>query len=159
MKEVIKDYFATEDGKIWSKKTNTFVAQRIHPRGYHIVNLSIEGKCKTYLVHRLVAKAFIPNPNNYPTINHKDGNKLNNNINNLEWCSYKYNTQHAIVNGLRHNAIGLNTKHGHFTVEDIKNIHLLKQQGLSQSKIANKYGVTRGAIQQILKGTTYRWIE
>ncbi len=48
------------------------------------------------LVHRLVAKAFIPNPNNYPCVNHKDENKSNNHADNLEWCTYKYNVQYSL---------------------------------------------------------------
>lgn len=63
----------------------------IGTRGYLKVVLQKERKVKTYNVHRLVAEAFIPNPNNLPQVNHIDENKLNNNINNLEWCSSKYN--------------------------------------------------------------------
>lgn len=63
-------------------------------QGYLRVPLSKHNKRKGYLVHRLVAKAFIPNPNKYPIINHKDENTSNNNAENLEWCTYKYNTHY-----------------------------------------------------------------
>lgn len=70
---------------------------------YYNVNLSKNGKIKLKRVHRLVAEAFISNPNNYPCINHKDGNKLNNNVENLEWCSYSYNNKEAYRIGLKQN--------------------------------------------------------
>lgn len=60
-------------------------------KGYYQVRLSKNGKRKSFNVHRLVAKAFIPNPNNLPQVNHKDENKLNNNMQNLEWCNALYN--------------------------------------------------------------------
>lgn len=59
--------------------------------GYWRVNLRKNGVNKMFLVHRLVAKAFIPNPNNFPYINHKDENPSNSNVNNLEWCTGQYN--------------------------------------------------------------------
>ena len=158
MKQIVDDYFVTEDGKIWSNKTNKYISQRIGPKGYYLVNLSIKGKCKTYQVHRLVAKAFIANPNNYPVINHKDGDKLNNRVENLEWCTYQYNTQHACKNGLINPAVGVATLNGHFLETDIRNIRLLRDNGLSWSKIASIYNVTRSAIQQILNGSTYKWV-
>ena len=64
-------------------------------RGYLFVNLCKNGKVKLYYVHRLVAESFIPNPNNYPIINHKDENKTNNSVGNLEWCSYRYNNTYG----------------------------------------------------------------
>ena len=67
-------------------------------KGYYQTNLSKNGKIKHYLVHRLVAKAFIPNPNNYPCINHKDENTRNNKVENLEWCSYEYNVNYGTRN-------------------------------------------------------------
>ena len=59
--------------------------------GYLSVTFNVHNKAKTFKVHRLVAEAFIPNPNNYPQVNHKDENKANNNVENLEWCTAKYN--------------------------------------------------------------------
>lgn len=63
--------------------------------GYKRVKLLLNGKPKIMLVHRLVALAFIPNPNNYRCVNHKDENKQNNNVNNLEWCTHKYNSNYG----------------------------------------------------------------
>lgn len=63
--------------------------------GYLMVSLSIKGIGKQNLVHRIVAKAFIPNPENLPQVNHKDENKLNNRVDNLEWCTAKYNMNYG----------------------------------------------------------------
>lgn len=71
------------------------------PNGYYVVCLSKDKKTKNYYIHRLVAQAFISNPQNYKEVNHKDGNKQNNNVDNLEWCSRKQNIDHALKNGLR----------------------------------------------------------
>lgn len=66
-----------------------------HSQGYLTVILYKNGKIKNYKIHRLVAEAFIPNPNNYPCVNHKDENPSNNCINNLEWCTHKYNMNYG----------------------------------------------------------------
>lgn len=64
--------------------------------GYYVVTLGNATKKKNYYVHRLVAEHFIENPNNYPIVNHKDFNPKNNRVDNLEWCSYKYNAQYSV---------------------------------------------------------------
>lgn len=73
--------------KILKNGTNT--------QGYEIVVLSKKGKRKTITVHRLVAEAFIPNPNRFPCINHKDESRNNNTVENLEWCTHKYNSNYG----------------------------------------------------------------
>jgi len=72
--------------------------------GYLMLHLKAGGKRKIALVHRLVACAFIPNPDNLSDVNHMDGNKANNNIDNLEWCTHSYNQCHAFANGLNHSS-------------------------------------------------------
>ena len=70
------------------------------PKGYLMVNLCKNGKQKPHYIHRLVAQAFIPNPENKPTVNHIDGDKNNNRVSNLEWATYLENNLHAVKNHL-----------------------------------------------------------
>ena len=107
-------YAVTKDGRIWSypkpcsSKKGKFLKPRLSitkenrttPRSSHSVSLYKNGKRKSYLVHRLVAFAFIENKESKPDINHKDGNPLNNDVSNLEWCTKSENMQHAIKSGL-----------------------------------------------------------
>ena len=82
--------------------------QTIQPSGrggkltYYAVTFWMNNKAYCRKVHRLVAQAFIPNPDNLPCINHIDGNKLNNHVSNLEWCTYQANMLHAVRTGLTH---------------------------------------------------------
>jgi len=69
------------------------IKPRINNQGYYTVKLRKNGTQKHHYIHRLLALTYIPNPNNYPCVNHKDCNRLNNNLENLEWCTHEYNTQ------------------------------------------------------------------
>lgn len=98
-----KDYRVTENGDIISMDyKRTGVPKKLTPQrniyGYAIIKLMKGGKGVTYRVHKLVAMAFVPNPDNLPCINHKDENKLNNNPNNLEWCDNRYNNNYGTRN-------------------------------------------------------------
>lgn len=73
---------------------------QVDNKGYHRVRVTIEREKVTYKVHREVARVFIPNPDGLPQVNHKDGNKSNNSVDNLEWITNKDNAHHAIANGL-----------------------------------------------------------
>ena len=87
----------------------------IAPNGYYRVTLAVKGKKKQFYVHRLIATHFIENPKNLPQINHIDGNKLNNSIDNLEWVTVQDNTIHAYKNGLINHVAGVkHPNHGRF---------------------------------------------
>lgn len=109
-------------GRIRNAKSKKLYIIGIDSNGYYRINLYDNlGKYKTYRVHRLLGIAFIPNPNNYPCINHIDGNKLNNDLSNLEWCTYKHNIIHAVQNKLR--IAPTKEKHG----RSLLNIDLVNQ--------------------------------
>lgn len=79
-------YAVTSDGQVWSYRRNIFLRPAMR-KGYLAVHLRKNGKGKSYYIHRLVGLVFIPNPQNLETIDHIDGNKLNNNADNLQWLS------------------------------------------------------------------------
>lgn len=106
-----------------------------------------------------MAKLFIENPQNLPCVNHIDGNKLNNSLDNLEWVTFSENTKHAIKNGLMTVRKGVLTKNGRFSEDDIKNIRELSKNNMSSYKIAKKYKVSKSAIKQIVCRKTYKWVQ
>lgn len=97
-------YLISNIGEIKGVKTGKIRKKNINHEGYYFVCISLGSRENKpcIKIHRAVAETFLSNPNGYPVINHKDGNKLNNNINNLEFCTYSYNSQHAVDNNLTH---------------------------------------------------------
>lgn len=89
------DYAVTEDGQIWSKKSQRFLKPYLKNTGYLAVVLYNNGISKEQLIHRLVAESYLPNINNLPFVNHKDEIKTNNCVSNLEWCTPKYNISYS----------------------------------------------------------------
>lgn len=95
-------YFASHDGRIWSAKRRSFRNPSTQRGGYLTITIRHEETKETITlsVHRLVALAWIPNPDDKPQVNHKDGKKQNNSVANLEWCTAQQNSQHAWETGL-----------------------------------------------------------
>lgn len=118
--------------------------------GYNMITLC-NGKLKQKLVHRLVAQAFIPNTKNYPIINHIDGNKLNNKVNNLEWCTQKQNIQHSFKNGLQISKL----KGGTIPPVKIKQYDLdnnFIKEWDSMTKIQKELGISTALIWKCCRG-------
>lgn len=113
--------------------------------GYYTIKLWTSNKFKQILVHRLVAETFIPNPNCLPEVNHKDGNKENNCINNLEWVTKSENVQHAVNNNL--------TKNQKFVVS--ANNKKLKSKPVIQYDIDGNYIATYNSVSEICRLYNY----
>ncbi len=106
----------------------------------------------TKRVHRLVAETFIPNPDNKPVVNHKDGNKKNNAASNLEWMTYSENTLHSFKNGLQKKIFGNKNYITKITDQDVFKIKEFIAQGKNNKEIAKIYGVNPSQISRIKTG-------
>lgn len=126
--------------------------------GYYFVSFYNKYLYTTETVHRLVATAFIPNPLNLPCVNHKDGNKLNNNVENLEWCTYSENAIHAHAEGLHVSLKG--EKHLKAKLNDSKVLAIRRlykiNKNLNRIEIAKKLGVASNTITCIINNKTWR---
>ena len=113
---------------------------------------------KNHRVHRLVAEAFIPNPNNLPCVNHIDGNKQNNFVKNLEWCTHSENMIHAYQTGLEQPRCG-EQHHAHKLTEDavkyIKQLYAKRDKEFGAVALAKKFNVDRTTIHDIVRGKTW----
>lgn len=152
-----RSYRIYTDGEVWSVRSGKFLKQE-HSKGYKRVTLSINGKTKRFQVHRLVAMYFIENRLNKPCVNHIDGDKENNELNNLEWCTYSENENHSYnslrkinsirklseldVIDIRENCIKANTKNVYLFPGNVKTFML-------------KYNVDRSTILNVLNNKYY----
>lgn len=148
-------YLISTSGRIKSLYTNRILKLVLGSNGYYQVCLRINKKSHNRSVHRLIAEMFIPNLENKRTVNHKDGNKLNNNVNNLEWNTDSENTIHAINNNLRFSKKGLEHHNVKLTENDVINIF---KSRLSESKLSKIYNVSGSQIGKIKRKDRWKHI-
>lgn len=160
---VIKNQYNINTKKFDLQRTvyGKILKPTVNPNGYYQVTLSRPGhKRKQVSIHRLVAEAFIPNPDNLPMINHKDENKLNNRVDNLEWCTQAENIKHSCLlhpgRISKNNTNNIKRSYPVLCVETgiiyPSSAEAARQTGLSQGNIAN---VCRGAKVKDGKGYYY----
>lgn len=132
------------------------LSQKLH-EGYKYVNLCKKGEQKLIGVHRLVALAFLNNPDNKKYVHHKDNNPQNNNVDNLEWCTQKENISYSVQQGrFNQGTLSPRTK---FTEADITEIRKrIESKEISQNKIAKELGVSQNCISEIVNRKTWKHI-
>lgn len=135
------------------------LSQFIDKSGYPMCTLWRDSKGKNKTVHRIVAEAFIANPENKPQVNHKDGDKENNHVNNLEWVTNSENDLHAFEIGLRTVNRGSKSNLAKLTEEEVIEIRKLKKNGKTQRNIAKVFDISEGSVSQIVNRKRWAWLE
>ena len=145
MEEIWKDihgyeglYRISNFGQVYSVKRKKLLKLINSHHGYKRVRLYTNiNEWKTFAVHRLVAQKFIPNPNNLPEVNHKDDNHSNNNVDNLEWCTRKYNVNYGNRTSKTYVPVIMLDKENNFVKEFTNQIEAEKETGIRQGSISN----------------------
>jgi hypothetical protein len=168
LKQPIKNYEGIYEihssGQVWSIKRfdsqnklwgGRFLKLHDNNSGYKKVILTKKGKQKKLYIHRLVAQSFIPNPDNLPCVNHKDGNPANNDISNLEWCSYSENIKHSFDflgrKGVMTNKFGKDHNRSKTYLQLDINGNLIKEW-YSSYEIQRELGILQQNISKVCKG-------
>ncbi|WOL22926.1 HNH homing endonuclease [Escherichia phage vB_EcoM_JNE01] len=161
-----EDHFQVSNkGRIYSKRTNKILVQGTNKKGYKVLSTRIGGRtgvCKCFRVHILVAQAFISNPHNKPIVNHKDGNKQNNEDWNLEWSTYSENTNHAYKNGLTIPLKGTEQVQSKLTEDDVRYIRSVYKpydKTYGASMLAKQFGVHHSLISDIASHKSWKHVK
>lgn len=153
-------YIVREDGVIFGKAGNP-LKYRLNHKGYPFVNLKINGKNKYKAVHRIVAECFIANPENKTQVNHKDRNRENYHLNNLEWVTPSENVKHSVENGGRYgitkNNRGELNANSRFNWEQICEIRRkYETEGIKQIELSKEYKTTAAVINRIVRYISWK---
>ena len=153
-------YAVNRSGDIWSYYAGRNIKANRSYRGYYSVGLRKKGLRKWFMLHRLIGQAFLENPDSKRYINHKDFNKANNTVDNIEWVTASENMMHA----QRHGRV--NTKEqqekirdscGFLTMAQARVIRFLYKTGrYTQGAVGNLFGVSEDVVYHVLKNNTYR---
>lgn len=158
----ISGYFISNLGRL-KGRSGKIIKTYLNADGYRVICLKPEGrngKAKSVRIHRLIAEAFIPNPDNKPFINHKDGNKQNNSIENLEWCTNQENVKHAFDTGLNKALSGSINPFAKLTSAQIKYIkekYIPRDKNFGARALGKMFNVPHSKIVRILKGERYKY--
>jgi hypothetical protein len=163
LKEIVINGIRTQykvsdiDGVIINDDSGHIMKHQINKYGYHVVLLSVAGKPMTMLVHRLVAMAYIPNPENKRTVNHKTGDKNKNSVTDLEWATDKENVDHAWNTGLCRHRSGEDIGNNVYTSNQIHEVCKMIENGeISNILISHQTGVRENIISFIRRGKLWR---
>lgn len=148
--QVVRMASSRRKGKGWQTFPEVQIKARSIATGYLAINSKDRGVRRTLYVHRLVAEAFLGSPTDANEVNHKDGNKANNSVSNLEWTTHSKNLQRAVRSGLTSRHI--------LTPDDVRQIRLLVSKQVKRSEIARLFGVSPQAVGHIESGRCWGWL-
>lgn len=150
------NYGVSRKGYVINKRTGRILKEDISNRGYSRITVCKNNRTKRYTVHRLVAELFIPNPHGLATVNHKDGNKRDNSVYNLEWMTQEENQKHAKESGLcpRGEAIPTNK----YKEEIIHEVCRLIQAGWVRKPVLEVTGISKSTFDDIRRRKTWKYI-
>lgn len=153
-------YEVSASGKVRSTKRGIILKPCFDGRKQYVhVNLWKDGVQKTTNVHRIVAMAFIPNPNGLPEINHIDEDKTNNAASNLEWCDHIYNSRYGSRPAAFQGAKNTMNKFSEDTVRAIRSEYSPNRRGGTITELSRKYGVSVPHVRSIVTGKRWGWLE
>ena len=157
-KRLIRYVHARTREEQFRKGTSRFLKEHINGRtGYKFYQLYLNKKMYNRTVHRLVAETFLPREEGRDYVNHKDGNKHNNTVDNLEWCTNEYNHEHATATGLKPKGERIGSSK--LTEQSVRAIKRLLSQGFTREKIAALFDVNHTSITHISTGKTWKHID
>lgn len=150
---IYNNFLINKEGKIKNVKTNHIYKHYINSKGYAVLTLPLgkRGKVKAIRLHKALAETFIPNPNNYKIVHHKDENKSNYSLDNLEWTTSKLNTEYHLNELKKHTTFFNNRKLTKEDVEFIKN----NKGKISYKKLAKLFNVSSTTISNIMNNKFY----
>lgn len=152
-RDISEKYEATRDGHVRNKKTQRILAEFAGKDGY--LRTQFEGKTRT--VHRVIAKAFLPIEEGKNVVNHKDGNKKNNSVENLEWCTESENLKHAYSCGLK-SSVGEKNGRTKLNADDVQFIKENYKKGDKEygaKALGKKFGVAHQTICAVVSGQNW----
>ena len=150
-------YKIDDKGNVYSVGRKRFLKPDTSGDGYARYTLSTNGKTKKWFAHRLMLLSYGIEQTG-EVVNHKDGDKLNNTLNNLEWCSVSYNNSHAYMTGLK-SQNGEQNHRSKLKTKDVIEIRAMNLEGINLNTIANKYNTTRSKIYRIVTRRRWKQIE
>lgn len=153
-------YLVSDEGEIKRRDSDKVLKQKLDKNNYLNVGLSMGSKnhTKHRFVHRLVAEAFIPNPENKPLVRHKDGDPTNNCADNLEWVTYKENIEYSKKAGLKPDDHGSASPNSKLTIDQIiycRNLYKPRDKKYGCQALAKQFGVSKSTMSYILRNVTY----